>query len=209
MFHQPTRAKRLHFDVIPRHVDDYLGHLQAFAAQEPEAQLENPLWHVHAGAPPAEVPVVTFGLLLNLAAVCGTGDKAVLWGFISRYAPTATPATHPLLDELVGHAVRYFENFIRPNRHHRPPTDEERMALGDLARTLEALPPGVATETIQAEVYEVGKRHQFADLRAWFRSLYEVLLGHPDGPRMGSFVELYGVAETIALIRRRLAGSEA
>jgi lysyl-tRNA synthetase, class I len=50
----------------------------------------------------------------------------------------------------------------------------------------------------------VGKAHQFEPLRAWFGALYEVLLGQTQGPRFGSFVELYGIAETRAMIARSL-----
>ncbi len=205
MFNQPTRAKRLYFDVIPRHVDDRLSHLQAYPKQTAEQRLENPVWHIHHGDPPHEEQVASFGLLLNLAAVCGTHDKSVLWGFISRYAPQATPATHPILDDLVGRAVTYYENFVLPHRNLRAATDVERAALEDLAQTLEALPADANAEAIQTQVYEVGKRHPFPDLRAFFRSVYEVLLGQSDGPRLGSFIALYGVPETITLVRGALA----
>ena len=60
-------------------------------------------------------------------------------------------------------------------------------------------------ETIQNVLYEVGKRHPFEDLRAWFGCLYQVLLGQAEGPRFGQFVALYGIAETIGLIEAALA----
>ena len=73
---------------------------------------------------------------------------------------------------------------------------------------LSALPAGADAEAIQYEVYEVGKRHGFAALRDWFRALYELLLGQSAGPRMGSFIALYGLGETVALIQRVLAGED-
>ena len=76
----------------------------------------------------------------------------------------------------------------------------------DLDERLAALPNKVLAEEIQAEVYAVGKEHGFEPLRDWFGALYEVLLGQTQGPRFGSFVELYGVAETRALIAKALAG---
>jgi len=208
MFNSPKKAKRLFFDVIPRHVDDYLTFLGKYAEEDEARRLENPAWHIHAGHPPVAEAHVTYGLLLNLASACNTEDPAVLWGFISRYAPDATPETAPILDRLVEHAINYYRDFVKPNRKYRAPTDMERAALDDLVKALEALPAGTEAGDIQNEVYEVGKRHDFEDLRAWFKALYEILLGRDQGPRMGSFIALYGVAETVSLIKRVLAGED-
>jgi lysyl-tRNA synthetase class 1 len=143
---------------------------------------------------------------LNLTSVCNSEDKAVLWGFISRYAPQASPAATPFLDKLVGYAVAYYRDFVKPEKRYRAATAMERAAFEDLLRELEKLPTDAPAEDIQFQVYEVGKRHAFADLKAWFQSLYEVLFGQSQGPRMGTFIALYGVPETIALIRRALKG---
>jgi lysyl-tRNA synthetase class 1 len=208
MYQAPRKAKRLYFDVIPRAVDDYLNLLRKFPEEETAARLDNPVWHIHGGHPPVEDVPVTFSMLLNLASACNAHDKAVLWGFISRYAPNATPATHPVLDSLVGYAIAYFEGFVRPSKRYRAPDDTERAALEELAAVLRGLPRDSDAEAIQNEVYEVGKRHGFANLRDWFRALYEILFGQEQGPRMGSFVELYGVDETARLISRALAGED-
>ena len=208
MFNSPKKAKRLFFDVIPRHVDDYLTFLGKFADEEDATRLENPAWHIHAGQPPGPEAHVTFGLLLNLASASNTEDPAVLWGFISRYAADATPETAPILDRLVEHAINYYRDFVKPNKKYRAPTHMERAALEDLVSSLEALPSGAEAGDIQNEVYEIGKRHAFEDLRAWFKALYEILLGRDQGPRMGSFIALYGVAETVSLIKRVLAGED-
>ena len=209
MYNSPRKAKRLYFDVIPRHVDDYLAHLNKWADQSAAERLENPAWHIHSGEPPAAEGHVSFGLLLNLASVCNTEDPAVLWGFISRYAPDAKPDTAPILARLVDHAINYYRDFIKPGKYYRPPSDDERTALDELAAALDALPGDADAEAIQTEIYEIGKRHPFPDLRSWFKALYEILLGQTEGPRMGSFVALYGRAEMVALIRRVLAGEAA
>ena len=128
----------------------------------------------------------------------------MLWGFIRRYAPEATPQDHPLLDQLVGYAIRYFHDFVKPAKRYRLPGARERAALVDLDARLAKLPAGALSEEIQAEVYAVGKEHGFEPLRAWFSALYEVLLGQTQGPRFGSFVELYGIPETRALIQKAL-----
>jgi lysyl-tRNA synthetase class 1 len=208
MYSKPRAAKRLYFDVIPRAVDDYLTFLGKFPAEAPAARLENPAWHIHDGNPPREDAHLTFGILLNLASVCNTEDRSVLWGFISRYAPGATPQTSPFLDKLVGYAIAYYRDFVKPKKHYRAPDEMERAALAELLAALEALPADATAEVLQTEIYEIGKRHAFADLKAWFKALYEVLLGQDQGPRMGSFIALYGKAETASLIRRALADED-
>jgi lysyl-tRNA synthetase class 1 len=206
MYQKPRSAKRLYFDVIPRAVDDYLSFRDTFPKEDAAKQMENPLWHIHNGKPPYEDAHLAFNILLNLTSVCNSEDKAVLWGFISRYAPKASPETTPFLDKLVGYAVAYYRDFVKPEKKYRGATDMERAAFEDLLRELEKLPLDAPAEDIQFQVYEVGKRHAFADLKAWFQSLYEVLFGTSQGPRMGTFIALYGVKETIALIKRALAG---
>ncbi len=225
MYNKPREAKRLHFDVIPRHVDDYLSFLEKFSGQEPKLKLGNPTWHLHAGTPPepervGEGGALPFAMLLNLVAVANTEDPAVLWGFIRRYAPEASPETHPRLDRLVHHAVRYFRDFVRPAKTYRAPSAEEAAALTDLSETLAAQTGSTDPEALQAAVYEVGRRH-FPDLsgkskspdgrpgvsQTWFTTLYGILLGEARGPRFGSFVALYGVEETRALIARALSGA--
>ncbi|HCL62328.1 MAG TPA: lysine--tRNA ligase, partial [Rhizobiales bacterium] len=175
MFQSPRKAKRLYFDVIPRAVDEYVGHLAAYPKEEPAARLMNAVWHIHEGAPPAAELPISFALLLNLASASNSEDREVLWGFIRRYAPDATPEQHPLLDELVGYAIRYFHDFVKPAKRYRAPSDKERAALIDLDARLGKLPKAALAEAIQGEVYAVGKEHGFEPLRDWFGALYEVL----------------------------------
>jgi len=208
MYQKPRAAKRLYFDVIPRAVDDYLTFLDKFPAETPAQRLENPVWHIHDGNPPAGGLPLGFGILLNLASVAHAQDKAALWGYISRYVPDATPENQPLLDRLVGHALVYYRDFVKPAKRYRAPSELERQALADLRAELAALPAGAKPDEIQDRVYEVGKRHAFPELKAWFAALYEVLIGQATGPRMGSFIALYGIAETIALIDKALAGED-
>jgi lysyl-tRNA synthetase class 1 len=204
MYQKPRTAKRLYFDVIPKTVDEYYAFLSAYAGESLEARLTNPAWHIHGGEPPAGGMPVSFNLLLNLVSASNAEDKAVLWGFIRRYAPGVSPETQPELDKLVGHAIAYFHDFVKPAKKFRAPTDQERAAIAQLYERLGELDAGASGEEIQAVVYEVGKAHAFEPLRAWFQALYEVLLGQTQGPRFGSFVELYGIAETRELIARHL-----
>jgi len=206
MFQKPRTAKRLHWDVIPKTVDEYHQHLRAYPAQDLDKRLANPAWHVHEGDPPADDMVVSYAMLLNLASAAGTDDPATLWGFIRRYAPGATPETHPGLDAAAKRAAAYCRDKVIPAKRFRAPTPEEAAALADLEARLEAWEGGADAEALQDLVYEIGKGHGFEPLRDWFRALYEVLLGASQGPRFGGFVALYGVDETATLIRRALAG---
>ncbi|MGJ3261081.1 MAG: lysine--tRNA ligase [Rhodospirillales bacterium] len=208
MFQKPKAAKRLYFDVIPRQVDEYARMLDAFEDQEPAKRIDNPAWFIHMGNPPAERAHLSFGILLNLASVCHSEDKTVLWHFISRYRPDANPETAPMLDRLVEYAINYYRDFVRPAKSYRKASEAEREALADLAARLKALPADADAETIQTEVYEAGKRDAFAELKDWFRALYEILLGQSQGPRMGSFIALYGRDETLELIDRAIKGED-
>jgi lysyl-tRNA synthetase class 1 len=207
LYREPRKAKQLSFGIIPRAVDEYQQFLAVYPGQPIEQKLGNPVHHVHAGkVPPARMPL-SFALLLNLVGVASTDDKDLLWGFVKRYAPDASPQTHPELDALIGHALAYFRDFVAGSLRKRPPTDMEAAALRDLDARLAALPAGADAETIQTEVYEVGKAHPFESLRDWFRALYETLLGTSQGPRMGSFIALYGIDNSRRLIAEALGSA--
>ena len=214
LFMSPKSAKRLYFDVIPKAADEYLQQLDAYnrapaEGANPPNRLDNPAWHVHASQPPAKGSPVSFSLMLNLVSAANASDKAILWGFLSRYLPGATPETEPMLDRLSGYAINYYEDFVRPAKRFRAPDDRERAAMQDLLARLKALPEGCQdAELIQNEVYEAGKVAGFEPLRAWFTALYEVLLGQSQGPRFGSFSAIFGLDRTTALIERALAGED-
>jgi lysyl-tRNA synthetase class 1 len=214
MFQSPRSAKRLYFDVIPKASDEYLQQLDAYN-RPPNAQnatanrLDNPVWHVHGGHPPAKGSPVTLGLLLNLVSAANASDASILWGFLSRYLPGATPTSEPVLDKMTGYAIHYYKDFVKPTKTFRAPDDRERAAMADLAQRLRALPDGCQDgDLIQDQVFAVGKEAGFEPLRGWFTALYEVLLGQSQGPRFGSFVAIFGVDRTLDLIDRALKGED-
>ncbi len=208
MFHKPRAAKKLYFDVIPKAVDDYLTLLGEYQSKDDEAaRLENPVWHIHNGHVPKEKYPVTFALLLNLVSASNAHNRDVLWGFIRSYAPGTDPKEHPGLDKLVGYALKYYEDFVRPQKRYRAPTEKERAALAELAALLDRMSGERDAEKVQFEVYEIGKKHQFEPLRDWFKAIYEVLFGQTQGPRFGSFAVLFGCRETATLVRCALEGA--
>jgi lysyl-tRNA synthetase class 1 len=219
MYREPKAAKRLHFDVIPRHVDEYQQFIDAFGRQDGKQQLANPVWHMHSGKPPKIEMPVTFQLLLTLVSSSNAENAETLWGFIGRYRPGVTPQTHPKLDAMVNYAINYYRDFVAPTKKFREPTDSERAALQDLRDALSRMPADASAEDIQNAVYEIGRREPFLDHKKpakdgrpgvsldWFNMLYQVLLGQEKGPRFGSFVAVYGVPNAVAMIDGALARS--
>jgi len=205
MYLKPKTAKRMHFDVIPKAADEYHQQLRAYEGQDDKARLNNPAWHIHGGDVPVSKMVVPFSMLLNLASVSGAEDKDQLWGFIKRYAPEASAETHADLDAAAGFAVRYYNDFVKPAKVYRAPTDLERGALIALRDGLKAWDQGLDGDALQSLVFACG-RERFDPMRDWFKALYEVLLGASQGPRFGGFIALLGIEESIALIDKGLAG---
>ena len=217
MFQKPRTAKKLYFDVIPRAVDEYYSFLSAYKRQEWKERLGNPVYHIHSGnVPDIELPV-SYALLLNLATASNPENADVMWGFISRHAPGVTPQTHPDLDRLVGYAIQYFRDFVK--KSYRAPDAEERATLEALAEKLGALPADADGEAIQNAALDVARsieRYQDHAKKspeggpgvsvAFFQMIYQVLLGQERGPRFGSFVSLYSIDNTRALIGKALAG---
>ena len=214
LFQSPKSAKKLAFEVIPRAADEYLQQLDTYNRPPVDGanssnRLDNPVWSVHGGAPPAKGSPVSFSLLLNLVSAANASDKAILWGFLERHLPGATPQSEPLLDRLTDYAVNFYEDFVRPTKSFRSPDDRERAAIADLATRLRELPADCHdAELIQNAVYAAGKDAGFEPLRAWFSALYEVLLGQSQGPRFGSFAAIFGLANTLRLMDRALAGDD-
>jgi lysyl-tRNA synthetase, class I len=220
MYREPKAAKRLYFDVIPRHVDEYQQFLESYQRQNGNQRLTNPVWHIHAGdPPPPEIPI-SFSMLLHLVAASNAENAETLWGFIGRYLPGVTPQSHPQLSAHVEHAIHYFRDFVLPAKEFRVPDDTERAALMDLREALSQLPPDTTAAKIQEVVYEIGRRPPFLDASGkptkdgkpgvsleWFNMLYQVLLGQQKGPRFGSFAAIYGLRNTIDMIDGALARS--
>ena len=228
MYQKPRTAKRLHFDVIPKAVDEYHQQLRAYENQDTAQRLNNPVFHIHGADVPASDMVVPFAMLLNVASVSSAETKEAMWGCINKYAPDASPEKNPTLDAAAGFAVRYYHDFVKPLKKYRIANDQERVALADLAAGLADVDVAKAmiekknadmgkdadlndyaltsADDLQALVFAVGKNHGFGNLRDWFQAIYEVLLGASQGPRFGGFIALYGVPETVTLIEAGLAG---
>ncbi len=208
MYQSPRKAKKLHFDVIPKAVDEYFTFLEKYDGQEAKDKISNAAYHIHNGNMPEEEIPISFALLLNLVSAANVDNKPALWGFIGNYIDDASPQKYPTLDKLLGYALAYYEDFVKPTKKFRSPTDQERKALEALALRLGNMPEDLPASDIMTEVFAVGKEHEFENLRDWFKALYEILLGQSQGPRFGGFARLYGIKATKALIEKALSGAD-
>ena len=205
MYQNPTRAKKLYTEVVPKAVDEYLSLIETFPKQETKEQLLNPVWHVHNGKPPSEKIVMTFSMLLNLVGSSNAESKEILWKFIQRFHPDIKPENYTVLDQLTKYAINYFRDKVEPNKKYKVPNENERKALINLAKKLELITQETKPEDIQTVVYSTGKENGYEKkLREWFILIYEVLFGSKDGPRIGFFVSFFGVKETIKLIEDKI-----
>ena len=216
IFPNPKSAKQLHGGVIPRAVDDYWSFRERLAEQPLDKQLGNPVWHLaraNGGFDAGEAPgagdnlPVTYALLLNLVGVLGPdADSAQVWSYLANYVGDADPARHPELDELIGKALAYNRDFVAPGLSRRAPDANESEALRELDAALADAPADISAEELQTKVYEIGKsdKYGYQNLRDWFAALYQILLGADQGPRMGSFIRLYGIDNTRRLIAEAL-----
>jgi len=203
MFQSPNKAKRLFFDVIPKTVDEYIIFVSKYHNEQDEnLKLDNPVYHIHNG----DVPVLnlynlSFNLLLNLASVCSPDDKSILWSFISKYAPDADQNKDKFLDRLAGFAVMYYNDFIKPHKNYLKPDEKQKQILAEISEMLESLDDNSDHLIIQNKIYDIGMKASYENLRDYFKDLYQILLGQTEGPRLGTFIKLYGIKETIKLIR--------
>ncbi|MDG1996042.1 MAG: lysine--tRNA ligase [Emcibacteraceae bacterium] len=204
MYQSPRKAKKLYFDIIPKTVDEYLNHLAKFPDLEGKQKYSSPIWHIHGDNPPKEKVPVSFALLLNLVSASNAENKETLWGFISNYSQGATPEEFPLLDQLVGYALVYYENFVKPNKNYRAPNANEVKALEMLRSAINSMDDTAEAGDLQTAVFSIGKENNYENLREWFSALYEILLGQKEGPRMGSFIALYGKDKFTELVNQAL-----
>ncbi|WP_316355176.1 lysine--tRNA ligase [Candidatus Trichorickettsia mobilis] len=206
MYQSPSRAKRLHFDVIPKTVDEYLTFNRKYHQESDRLkQLENPVHHIHQGnVPQIETFGISFALLLNLASVCNPDHKSVLWGFISKYAKEANAESAPYLDHLANFAVHYYNDFIKTNKIYLTPTTEHQVILKEILKVLTDLQSSAEAEQIQEKIYAIGTKAGYQNLRDYFKELYQILLGQTEGPRLGSFIKLFGIEQTKQLIQDRM-----
>ena len=203
-FVNPRRAKKLYFDVIPKTIDEYISHLNKYQNQGHIEKISNPVWSVHRGQPPEFQIPISFSLLLNLVGASNSENSEVLWGFVSEYSSQLKPNQNPFFDRLILLAITYYHELIKPKRKYKKPNENEKEMFRDLIVRLKKISKNATSEEIQSEVYEVGKKYKFENLRLWFQLIYEVLFGENRGPRMGTFISIFGIEKTIQMIEEKI-----
>ncbi len=205
MYQNPKRAKKLYKEVVPKAVDEYLESLEKGKKQNELELLLNPVWHVHNGIIPKENNIMTFSMLLNLVETSNANSKELLWKFVKKYKPNISEKDHPIFDNLIGYAIKYFNDVIKKNKKYKKPNNNEKKALEALIVSLEKCSDKMQPEEIQTQIYTVGKENGYKDnLRDWFKLIYQVVFGDENGPRMGFFISFFGVKETTELIKDKI-----
>ena len=205
MYQNPKRAKKLYNEIVPKAVDDYLDCIEKSKKQNELQLLMNPVWHVHNGNIPNEDIIMTFSMLLNLVETSNADTKELLWKFVKKYKSDIDEKKFPIFDGLVGHAIKYFNDVIKAQKKYKSPSENEKLALQALVKTLEKCTDEMSPEDIQTLIYSTGKENGYAEnLRDWFKLIYEVVFGDENGPRMGFFISFFGVKETKELLINKL-----
>ena len=201
MYQNPKRAKKLYNEIVPKAVDEYLVSIEKAKDQNELQLLMNPVWHVHNSNVPKENTIMSFSMLLNLVETSNADNKELLWKFVKKYKENILEKDHPIFDNLVGYAIKYFNDIIKLKKKYKIPNLDEKKALEALVKTLENCNDTMTPEDIQTLIYSTGKENGYAEnLRDWFKLIYQVVFGDDDGPRMGFFISFFGVKETKDLI---------
>ena len=205
MYQNPKRAKKLYNEIVPKAVDEYLEFIEKSKTQSELQLLMNPVWHVHNGDIPKEEIIMTFSMLLNLVETSNADSKELLWKFVKKYKKGISEKNYPIFDNLIGYAIRYFNDVIKLKKNYKKPNEKEKNALLALIKTLENCNDEMTPEDIQTLIYSTGKENGYSEnLRDWFKLIYEVVFGDENGPRMGFFISFFGVNETKQLIKDKI-----
>ena len=205
MYQNPKRAKKLYEEIVPKAVDEYLDFIEKGKTQNQLQILMNPVWHVHNGKIPKENSIMSFSMLLNLVEASNADNKNLLWKFVKKYKPNISEKEQPIFDNLIGYAIKYYNDVIKKNKKYKKPNNEEKLALEALVKILDECSDHMKPEEIQTKIYTIGKENGYKEnLRDWFKLIYEVVFGDENGPRMGFFISFFGVTETKTLIKNKI-----
>ena len=205
MYQNPKRAKKLYKEIVPKTVDEYLDFVEKAKNQNELQLLMNPVWHVHNGLIPKEDTIMSFSMLLNLVEASNADSKELLWKFVKKYKKDISEKDHIIFDNLIGYAIKYFNDVIKLQKKYKKPDSNEKIALEALVKTLDDCNDAMLPEDIQTLIYSTGKENGYSEnLRDWFKLIYEVVFGDENGPRMGFFISFFGVNETKKLITEKI-----
>ena len=200
MYQNPRRAKRLYFDCIPKSMDEYKKNHAGFFHKE-HAQPESPIWHIHEGFIPNYTYPIEFSNLINLVTALNTSDKDTIYNFCLLYIKRKLKQEEQNdLRLIIKLAINYFQNFILPRLKKRKPIQIEKEAIFNLIREIRKSKTELSSEEYQSLIYKYGKQIYPESLRSWFLSLYQILFGSENGPRLGSLFYLYKKEKVIKIL---------
>ena len=206
MFLSPQKAKKLSFDIIPRYVDDYITYAKHYlAADDDIKRFDNPIYHI-AKEKIADLKLlvqseISYSLILNLVSACHTDDPKIIWQYIENFAGDIKGCI--FIQQMVDGVIKYYQDFVQHHKKHVIPNATERHIIGILRNFLQNTALDTTAEVIQNELYRIARENNL-EMREWFKLLYQVLIGAESGPRFGSFVTLYGIAQIVELIDTKL-----
>ena len=205
MYQNPKRAKKLYKEIVAKAVDEYLEFIDKAKNQNELQLLMNPVWHVHNSVIPKEKTIMSFSMLLNLVETSNADSKELLWKFVKKYKKDISEKDHPIFDNLIGYAIKYFNDVIKSQKKYKKPNSKEKLALEALVKILGKCNDDMKPEDIQTLIYSTGKENGYSEnLRDWFKLIYEVVFGDENGPRIGFFISFFGVKETKDLIMNKI-----
>ena len=204
MFQNPTRAKRLYFDVIPKMTDEFLRYSKDYQSMNTEKKIESPLWFINNENDQKILNNLSFTLILNLASVCNAENPDILWSFLENYYGKLEKDEFPFIKKLLEYGVAYYKKFVLPDKKYRKPSEKEIIGLKKLIDALKEIDQNTNAEDIQTITYDIGMSLKLETLKDWFTCFYQVVLGQDQGPRIGSFIKFYGIDKTINLLQEKL-----
>ena len=200
MFNNPTRAKKISQEIAISTEEEYIKLNNKFYMETPEENSSNPVGKFIKEQ--RSIIDVTYGLILNIVSASGTVSSTEVMEYLTKYRPNID-ITDDYLNYMIYSAMTYHEEYIKPTKVYRKPTDVEKKYMKKLSDLLSNYDDEHTEERYQYWVFEIGKESGL-NLRDWFKSLYEVLLGQSQGPRFGVFIAGYGIENTINLINSKI-----
>lgn len=199
-FQSPNKAKKIYFNLIPKNVDEYLLFNSKYHDNVAN-RLDNPCYHIHSGdVPKINMYGLTYTLLLNLAAAANVESKDHLWKFVIQYENKASPTKDRFLDRLVGYAINYYNDFVKPNKQYLVANAKQKNILEQIYEVINVSGDSTAEE-LQNKLYTIGNDN-YENLKNYFSDLYKILLGQTSGPRLGSLFHILGKEHSLNLIKQ-------
>ena len=204
MYQNPRRAKKLLFNSTGISTDEFISLVNKYNELTEKEKIDSPIWHIFNGEPSMQSIPVSYNILLNLVSASTEKDATVILNFVKKYVGKIEDKNLDFLNTLIDRVTNFDNDISQNESKFKVPNELELKIFNDLIARLLVMKNEIDAETIQTEIYQIGIRNKFENLRDWFKLIYQVLFGKDDGPRFGTFVAIYGVEKTVKLIESRI-----